>query len=68
MWVLPPLLSQAPGLTLVPLVSGFLPLLPRPGPENTTFFPEKDLLRALPRRSLVMNEASASSVLMPWGS
>lgn len=43
---------------------------PLPGLRGiyTTFLPEKDLVRALPRRSLVMNEASASNVLMPWGS
>lgn len=63
-------ISQTPRFRLALLGSEFLPLPPNPGPRGiyATFFPEKDLVRALPRRSLVMNEASASSVLMPWGS
>lgn len=43
------------------------PCPPGLGGVYTTFFPEKDLVRALVS-SLVMNEASASSMLMPWGS
>lgn len=61
-------ISQALGLRLVLVGSEFLPLPPGLRNIYTTFFPEKDLVRALSRRSLVMNEASASSMLMPWGS
>lgn len=61
-------ISQALRLRLVLLGAGFLPLPPGLRGIYTTFFPEKDLVRALPRRSLVMKEASASSMLMPWGS
>lgn len=58
--------SYALGCRLVLLGSVFLSPAP-PGLRDVyiTFFPEKDLVRALPRRSLVMNEASASSMLIP---